>query len=471
MTPLRLAVVGHTNTGKTSLLRTLARRRDFGEVSPSPATTRRVEPLALLAGGEEVAVLLDTPGLEDSIGLLEAIDSMRHERREDPQSSIERFLASEEARRRFPQEVAALEAARGADLLLVVIDARDRVRPRHLDELEVLRRCGRPVVPVLNFVAAEGADAEAWRGALARLGLHAVASFDVVVYDAEDEARLLEAVRTLAADHRDAIDRLLEDRRVRRDSIRRATAAALGDLLVDAAALVVEVMPAPRGDPAIRRRLEEDAGDAMRERLRTLERRTHLEVLALAGFDAADAKVVEAALSDLSVGIDLFSPEALRAMGLTAATGAAAGAATGAAIDLAVGGLSLGAAAAIGAVIGGALGAAGRQARRLLLLARGGREVTAGDPTLLLLLRRGMTLVRGLESRGHAALEPLAVGDAPGKGASRREDERLAAIVMPLLREARTRLGRPAGDAGTSAPREDLRREVARAIEDALRPR
>ena len=69
--PLRIAVVGHTNAGKTSLLRTLARRRDFGAVSPSPATTRRVEPITLRVSGAEAIVLLDTPGLEDSIGLLE----------------------------------------------------------------------------------------------------------------------------------------------------------------------------------------------------------------------------------------------------------------------------------------------------------------------------------------------------------------------------------------------------------------
>ena len=35
---LRVAVVGHTNTGKTSLLRTLMRDVNFGEVSDRPAT-------------------------------------------------------------------------------------------------------------------------------------------------------------------------------------------------------------------------------------------------------------------------------------------------------------------------------------------------------------------------------------------------------------------------------------------------
>ena len=45
---LRIAVVGHTNTGKTSLLRTLTRDVGFGEVSSRPATTRHVEASSLL---------------------------------------------------------------------------------------------------------------------------------------------------------------------------------------------------------------------------------------------------------------------------------------------------------------------------------------------------------------------------------------------------------------------------------------
>ena len=44
---LTIAVVGHTNAGKTSLLRTLTRRVDFGQVSARPGTTRQAEAVAL----------------------------------------------------------------------------------------------------------------------------------------------------------------------------------------------------------------------------------------------------------------------------------------------------------------------------------------------------------------------------------------------------------------------------------------
>lgn len=58
--PLKLAVVGHTNVGKTSLLRTLTRDVGFGEVSHRPSTTRHVEGARLSVDGEALLELYDT---------------------------------------------------------------------------------------------------------------------------------------------------------------------------------------------------------------------------------------------------------------------------------------------------------------------------------------------------------------------------------------------------------------------------
>src|SRR3546814_21114562 len=99
---LRLAVAGHTNTGKTSLLRTLTRDTGFGQVDDSPGTTRHVEGARLLADGVVMVELYDTPGMEDGIALLDYLDVLAppSERLAGPER-IPRFLQSPESKRHF----------------------------------------------------------------------------------------------------------------------------------------------------------------------------------------------------------------------------------------------------------------------------------------------------------------------------------------------------------------------------------
>ena len=252
--PLRLAVVGHTNTGKTSLLQTLLRRRDFGEVSASGGTTRAVEAGEVVDDEGTIAVLLDTPGFEESDRLRDAIESARTDRYDDPRTLLDRFLASPAASDEddLGLEAASVRAALDADVLLYAIDARGDSKPRHLDELAVLAATARPLVPVLNYAARPEAHAARWRSACARQGLHATVAFDAVVYDDTGERRLLAAVKALAPGHEAAVDRWTALRaRERREAIVAATDVA-AELLVTAAAAVVVTNPKER-DKAGRR--------------------------------------------------------------------------------------------------------------------------------------------------------------------------------------------------------------------------
>ena len=99
---LQLAMVGHTNVGKTSLLRTLTRDVGFGEVSHRPSTTRHVEGARLSVEGQALLELYDTPGLEDAIALLDYLERLdRPGERLDGPARLARFLDSSEARQRF----------------------------------------------------------------------------------------------------------------------------------------------------------------------------------------------------------------------------------------------------------------------------------------------------------------------------------------------------------------------------------
>ncbi|MEK6736942.1 MAG: GTPase, partial [Pseudomonadota bacterium] len=46
---LNIAVVGHTNTGKTSLIRTMLRSTEFGMIEDAAGTTRHVEQATISA--------------------------------------------------------------------------------------------------------------------------------------------------------------------------------------------------------------------------------------------------------------------------------------------------------------------------------------------------------------------------------------------------------------------------------------
>jgi GTPase Era involved in 16S rRNA processing len=397
-----VSVVGHTNAGKTSLMRTIARDAAFGAVSPSPGTTVEVASVKLFANGTPRADFRDTPGLEDPIGLLEFIDGLRTDRRDDGPSLIERFLGTEDSRNTFKNESKALRQARTADLVLYVVDARDRVLPRHSDEIELLNRCGKPVLPVLNFVSDDEARVDEWREALARLGLHATASFDTVVYESRDEQRLFEAMRVLAEDFRADIDALIKDRRTRRKkSIDRAS-RAIAELLVDAASYLQPVSPVSAEDDALRAERKRESEEALQAALREHERLTFHSILAAFEFKTEDAETALLECTDGRLGIDLFSRDAIRQAGFGAVAGAAGGAAGGAVIDLALGGMSLGAASALGALIGGTFGSSATQTKRLYRRMRGANDLRTGDLTLKLMMSRSIDLARAILRRGHA---------------------------------------------------------------------
>lgn len=430
--PLRIAVVGHTNTGKTSLLRTLLRDVDFGEVSNRPAVTRVVEGATLLADGAPVLELFDTPGLEDSIHLLDHLESTRGDQRRDNVELVQAFLEGDAASRTFAQEAKALRQLLQCDAALYVIDARDRVLGKHRDELTILAWCARPVVPVLNFTAADDARTGEWREHLARVGLHAAAEFDTVVYDEDHERRLFETLATLLHGHRTAIDRLVADRTQQRRRLERGSASLIADMLLDVAAHVRTVRS---NDETGRQSAEARLRDAVRAR----EQRCVDGLLQLHGFRPEDCAAIDLPIENGQWGIDLFSPQSLRRFGVRAGSAAAAGAVAGLAIDVMSAGLTLGTATAAGAAVGALYGAARSHAQKLIDKARGLTELRCPDLALRLLIARQVELTRAIMHRGHAAQAPVRL--------AKNRDEASASSDTSFPRELRTARLNPAWSA------------------------
>jgi GTPase SAR1 family protein len=453
---LKVAVVGHTNTGKTSLLRTLTRDMSFGDVCDRPGTTRHVEETVLLVDGRPLIELYDTPGLEDSIDLLEMLEAQRTDRRADWVDIIRGVVAGPEGGGRFEQEAKALRQVLASDVALYVIDARDRVLGKHRDELEILARCARPVVPVLNFVASAEARTAEWREQLTRLNLHSIAEFDTVVLNETAEQRLFEKMRTLLDPFRSTLDALIADRRRRRQELIQGAAELIADLLIDVAAYT-RLVP-EQDDP-------KSAVAPLQQAVRDREQACVVDLLALFRFRPNDYEADALPITGGRWGFDLFSQESLKRFGLNAGGGAAAGGLAGLTIDAMTGGLSLGAAAALGATIGAVWGSVRAHGQRLADVLRGYTELRIQDETLKLLALRQLELVQALLARGHASRDRvrLAAGVVAGRG-------RWAAEALPdelELARAHPEWSRlSAGDRALAAT--DLRRAAAR---DALKRR
>ncbi len=458
-TRLDIAVIGHTNAGKTSLMRTLTRRRDFGEVSAHPATTRHVEMAELALGSETVLRLFDTPGFEDSSGLLAHIEALKTARDEDWIEAIEAFVATPDLQAGFAQEAKALGQVLSSAVLLYVIDARDPVRAKHRDELELLGRCARPVLPVLNFVAPgpgnEVGHEQAWRQQLARVNMHAVVSFDTVVYNQADELTLYGKIATLADRFAPILTRLIDELTAARAAQRRASAVMVAELIVDIAAAR---RPYKADDEAAKTAAAADLKNAIRRR----EQQAVTALLELNRFGSADYAPPELPIAGGAWQEDLFDPLVLERFGFDATKALAAGATAGLAIDLMTGGLTLGAAALTGAAVGFAIDSVRRYGGRLVALATGMAEMTVDAPTLKLVIDRETALVSALLRRGHGAQSPIAT--APFDGTALQER------VAPLTHQARRHpnWSSLAESPRTPAARATLVTRIADAVESAL---
>lgn len=402
--PIEVAVVGHTNAGKTSLLRTLTRRADFGDVSERPGTTRHVEAIELMVDGRPALRFFDTPGLEDSTALMARLRAQGAALA--PPERIRAFLATPEATGRFEQEAKVLRALLGAEAAFYVVDTRDPVLPKHRAELEALSWCARPVLPVLNFVRDPATREADWSAALSEYGLHAIVRFDAMAPFAGAEQRLYRDLATLLRPREALLAEVAEALDFERLERRRASLAEIAALLIAAAATRRTL---PR-DQLVQAGARQREVDTFRAAVLARTRACITALLDIQAFAPGDARLDSMPWLDGRWESDVFNTESLSRAGQALGTGALIGAGVGLAADVALAGLSLGAAATLGAAVGGAAsqGFSG-VGHAVANLVRRRVDLTVEDEVLALLADQMLTLLLTLEGRGHAASGTVAL--------------------------------------------------------------
>lgn len=407
---LNVAVVGHTNTGKTSLIRTMLRSTAFGVIEDAAGTTRHVEQATIAVGNDPVLNLYDTPGLEDSRALSAHIKKLQAKSKLLlPAQVLEQFAAHIAVDDPLEQEAKVIRQVLRSDILLYIIDVREPFLEKYRLELDIMTLAAKPIIPVFNFIAGHERELAAWRERLATFHMHATLEFDTVAFSFEAEKRLYQKMQTLLEPYYSRLQALIDYREKLWNQLCLSGAKRVTELIVNVACYRENK---PVRQNAVAQSLTEDR---LHDFVRKVEQRCLHDLLAIFNFSAADVEIQKIPVSNGQWQLDIFAPGILKAYGLDVGSAAAKGAAAGAGIDLMVGGMSLGAASALGALAGAGWSTFRRYGDEIKASVKGTRWQCADDTTLQILYLRQQLLLRKLMHRGHAAQDTVHVDKADGE--------------------------------------------------------
>jgi hypothetical protein len=214
---IALALVSHTNVGKTTLARTLL-AQDVGEVRDAPHVTEFADEHHLLRTGTgDQLMLWDTPGFGDTARLLKLTQRLRQS--DTALGWVLGQVWDRLADRPFWSSQQALKAVRThADVVLYLVNAAESPAAAGyvVPEMDLLAWVDKPVIVLLNQLGAprpdadEAAEIEAWRRHLAdRPVVRAVLPLDAFARCWVQEGVLLGHITgVLNGPSRDAMGRL-----------------------------------------------------------------------------------------------------------------------------------------------------------------------------------------------------------------------------------------------------------------------
>ena len=361
---IQFALVSHTNSGKTTLARTLI-GADVGEVRDAAHVTIFAEAHTLLSTEQgDTLRLWDTPGFGDSVRLLRRLGNS-----DNPIGWFLREVLDRYRDRSFWLNQLALRAARDeADVVLYLVNSSENPGDAGYltAEMKILEWLGKPVVALLNQMgpprppADEQAERLRWSGHLDRypivrevLALDAFARCWVherVFYDAvgklvppeklQGYARLCSAWEAINAKRFDDAMRLISNQLL----------AAAGDrqaLEAETRTLIRTAMKAVGIGKSGEQQRQDKAMGALIERLNLSIARTTALLLDLYRLDPSEATRINARVRE---NFTVQAPIDKAQAGLLGAI--LSGAATGLSADLMAGGLSFGGGALIGGLVG-----------------------------------------------------------------------------------------------------------------------
>lgn len=341
-----IAIMGHPNEGKSSVLSTLA-EDDSVRVSPIPGETTHCRSFPVIIDGREVLRFIDTPGFQNPGRVLSELRRLAGQGDRIVRQFREYARAIPELR---DDCELLLPVERGASIIYVVDGSRP-VRNVDREEMEILRLTGQPRMAVINCKDRREEYLQDWKEEFRR-AFNANRVFNAHRATYAERILLLEALQSIDQDWHQILGRVIDAFKSDWAARNAATVDLIVTLLNDSLTYRRLVDADPEG---VDRGREEEYLRSYNQTLSTKESAVHQKIRDLYKHNIFNYQLPARSL----LHEDLFNERTWQILGLSkkqlAIIGGLSGAAIGAGLDIAHAGLSMG----IWATVGGAIGALG----------------------------------------------------------------------------------------------------------------
>ncbi len=342
-----IAIIGHPNEGKSSVLSTLA-EDDSVKISPYPGETTVCRSFPVIIDNREILRFTDTPGFQNPGQVLARLKTLGGGSDERLRELL-RYCSSKSELKEDHELLKPIEA--GAAIIYVVNGARP-VRTVDRDEMEIIRLIGKPRMAVINSKKATDTHLEQWKDELAR-HFNSIRLFDAHRATYSERLGLLEALKSIDQDWQPVMSEVIETIRQDWDNRTRTTAHIITSLLDEGLSLKLDSDIKQGADSE---RLKDALVSRYTAQIETFEKQSHAKIRALFNHNLYNYHLPPQSI----LHEDIFSEKTWQFMGLSKhqfiLLGGLGGGAVGAGVDVAALGHGLGLFTALG-TIGGALGA------------------------------------------------------------------------------------------------------------------
>ena len=342
-----IAIIGHPNEGKSSVLSTLA-EDDSVRISPYPGETTQCRTFPVLIDKREILRFTDTPGFQSPSRILSELKTYEG----SSEIRLEKLLRYTGAHEELAEDhQLLLPIGRGAGIIYVVDGARP-IRGVDRDEMEILRLIGRPRMAVINCKQEENRYLADWKDELAK-HFNSSRVFNAHRATYAERIALFEALTSIDQDWQQILTEVVDAIKKDWQARTRTTARLLSTLLTESLALELTArLKTGSDEQALRSKLIERYTKTIAE----LESGTHEKMRGLFKHNIFDYRLPHYSI----LHEELFSERTWQFLGLTRQQfillGGIGGGVVGAGVDVAALGHGLGLFTALGA-LGGVLGA------------------------------------------------------------------------------------------------------------------